>query len=77
MNYNYLYISYLRKVESYDSIYETLPTIQGKIPILTTMGLTHPLKHQFQILYTKIYNIYNIFLILLYSISPKVQMNYL
>jgi hypothetical protein len=47
MNYNYLYtflfIFYLRKVESYDSrlfynsIRETLPTIQGRILILITL----------------------------------------
>ena len=47
INYNYLYIFYLFlftesrillfMIQIYDSIYETLPTIQGKIPILTTM----------------------------------------
>ena len=47
MNYNYLYIIYLFlftksrilrfTIQIYDSIYETLPTIQGRISILTTM----------------------------------------
>jgi hypothetical protein len=47
MNYNYLYIIYLFlftkskilrfTIQIYDLIYETLPMIQGRIPILTTL----------------------------------------
>ena len=40
MNYNYLFTEsrILRfTIQIYDSIYETLSTIQGKIPILTTL----------------------------------------
>jgi hypothetical protein len=53
MNYNYLYIIYLFlftesrilqfTIQIYDSIYETLPTIQGRIPILTTMLVSRTL----------------------------------